>query len=252
MASTPQYTELSARAKEAIKHPPPSDELLAEKLKQFEEIQPRPKDTDGSTEMIEGIKFTHHFISAPGDYETINWHYVTCGHPTNPAIVFLHGIPDSWYQWHPQMAALSHNDLCVGVDLKGYGQSEKSAGDYTNEGAANQPYTVLQQVGFKRFFLVTDDRGSVQGDFITAKHPHSVLGYARGENHLFHFNPVLVPKEEVFRNSPWSGVMEHPKREQCCFLGNFALVRGYVSNIVWFDRVCPAHLHVAYQLAHLG
>ena len=89
----------------------------------------------------------------------------------------------------------------------------RSPGDYTHEGAAAQLYTMLQQVGLKKFYLVTHDRGSVQGDFITARHPKSVLGYARGEQHLYHFNPVLVPQGAIFREALWTGVMEDPKRK---------------------------------------
>jgi hypothetical protein len=213
MASPLQYTELNPRAKEAIEHPVPSEQKITERLKHFESVKPRPGDRDGSTETINGVQFTHHFVQAPGDYETVRWHYVTCGQPNGTPIIFLHGIPDSWFQWHPQMAALSTKYLCVGVDLKGYGQSDKTPGNYTHEGSAAQLYTMLQQVGFNKFYLVTHDRGTVQADFITAKHPESVLGYARGEQHLYHFNPVLAPQGEIFRDSPWTGVMEDPKRK---------------------------------------
>ena len=80
--------------------------------------------------------FKHHFVEAPADYTLITWHYVEAGH--GEPIVFLHGIPDSWYQWHHQMAALAKTHRCIAVDLKGYGQSDKSPGDYRHEGVAEQ------------------------------------------------------------------------------------------------------------------
>ena len=205
-----EYTELPERAKKAIHNFIPPEDLISKRAAHFASVKVRQPDKDGSTEKLDGVTFTHHFVTAPGDCETVDWHYVEAG--SGEAIVFLHGIPDSWYQWHHQMSALSETHHCIAVDLKGYGQSEKRAGDYRHEGAADQLYAMLQQIGIIRFNVVTHDRGSVQADYIAAKHPESVLRYARGEQHLYHFNPQLVPQEEIFTNAPWSGIMEDPKR----------------------------------------
>jgi pimeloyl-ACP methyl ester carboxylesterase len=127
-------------------------------------------------------------------------------------IVFLHGIPDAWYQWYHQMAALSKTHRCIGPDLKGYGQSEKGPGNYTHEGAAEQLFAMLQTIGVNRFNLVTHDRGTVQGDYIVANHPDNVIRYGRGEQPLFHFNPKLAPQFDIFMNAPYTGFMEDPTR----------------------------------------
>ena len=170
----------------------------------------RPTST-GATEILDGVTFTHHFVEAPGDHETIRWHYVEAGPLDGETIVFLHGIPDSWFQWHHQMASLSGAYRCIAVDLKGYGQSAKGPGDYRHEGAAEQMFSMLQQIGVTRFNVVTHDRGTVQADYIAATHPGSVIRYGRGEQHLFHFHPSLAPQGEIFMNSPWTGIMEDPK-----------------------------------------
>lgn len=207
---TPDYTALPERASAAIDGFIPSEETINKRLAHFASVGLRQEDKDGDTEVLGGVTFTHHFVTAPGDYEVVRWHYVEAG--AGEAIVFLHGIPDSWFQWHPQMVALAGTHRCIGVDLKGYGQSEKAAGDFTHEGVAEQLYAMLQQIGVKKFNVVTHDRGTVQADFIVAKHPESVLRYGRGEQHLYHFNPVLAPQEALFRDSPWTGLMEDPKR----------------------------------------
>jgi pimeloyl-ACP methyl ester carboxylesterase len=208
---TPEYTELPARAKEVLKTFLPPEDKIEERVKHFAYVQPRPADKDGDTEVIDGVTFAHHFADAPGDYDTINWHYVDCGQG-DKTIVFLHGIPDSWYQWSHQMSALSGDYRCVAVDLKGYGQSDKKAGNFTHEACSEQLYGLLQQIGVKQFYLVGHDRGTVQGDFIAANHPDSVLGYARGEQHLYHLNMALAPQEALFRDAPYTGMMDDPKR----------------------------------------
>jgi len=206
----PQYSDLPERAVKAIEQFIPPEEVIAQRVAHFSYVQPRAADKEGSTEVFDGVTFIHHFVDAPGDDETITWHYVEAG--DGEPIVFLHGIPDSWFQWVHQMSALSAKYRCIAVDLKGYGQSAKGPGDYRHEGAGEQLYAMLQQIGVTKFNLVTHDRGTVQGDFIAANHPDSVLRYARGEQHLYHFNPVLAPQGDIFMNSPWTGIMEDPKR----------------------------------------
>ena len=208
--AVPQYTDLPARAKKVIDDFIPRDRLVEQRMIPFESVKPRKGDQDGGTEILDGLTFTHHFVNAPGDAVTVLWHYVEVGQ--GEPIVFLHGIPDSWFQWHYQMSELSQTHRCIGVDLKGYGQSEKGLGDYRHEGAAEKLFVMLQQIGVNKFNLMTHDRGTVQGDFIAANHPGSVLRYARGEQHLYHFNPLLAPQGDIFMNSPWTGLMEDPKR----------------------------------------
>ena len=207
---TPEYSPLPERAAAAIEGFIPSEDAINKRVAHFASVALREEDKEGDTEVIDAVKFTHHLVTAPGDYDMIRWHYVEAG--AGEPIVFLHGIPDSWFQWHPQMVALSATHRCIAVDLKGYGQSEKAAGNYIHEGVSEQLYTMLQQIGVKRFNVITHDRGTVQADFIAANHPESVLRYGRGEQHLFHFNPVLAPQQELFKNSPWTGLMEDPKR----------------------------------------
>jgi pimeloyl-ACP methyl ester carboxylesterase len=74
---------------------------------------------------------------------------------------------------------------------------------------------MLTQIGLTKFNLVTHDRGTVQGDYIVAKHPDSVLRYGRGEQHLYNFNPVLAPQGEIFMNAPYTGIMADPVRFVC-------------------------------------
>lgn len=72
---------------------------VAKREEHFANTKPRTADSDGATEVLDGVTFTHHFTSTPGDYEKIEWHYVTAGQPTKTPIVFLHGIPGESVGW---------------------------------------------------------------------------------------------------------------------------------------------------------
>lgn len=214
--STIEYTELPARAQDAMKNFMPKDSTIDERVKKYRNIPHREMNKAGDVEVLDGVDFVHHFIDVPGDYDTVTFHYVTAGmDKTGEFVVFLHGIPDSWFQWHHQMAYLAKkNYRTIAIDLKGYGQSEKKAGDYRHEGAALQLYGVLVALGIdkQKFNLVAHDRGVCQADYIAAFQPEAVLHYGRGEQHLYHYNPVLSPQGEIFANAPRNGIMDDPAR----------------------------------------
>jgi pimeloyl-ACP methyl ester carboxylesterase len=203
------YSQIPARAVPILHSPMPDEQLLAERVARFADVKPRPFDHEGDHEDLDGARFTHHFIDAPGDEETVRFHYAEAGN--GEPIVFLHGIPDSWYQWHHQMAALSTTHRCIAFDLKGYGQSGKEFGDYRHEAAAEQLVSALDLIGVDTFNIVAHDRGTAQADFIVANHPDRVLRYGRGEQHLYHFHPDLAPQAPLFADAPRTGLMDDPR-----------------------------------------
>jgi pimeloyl-ACP methyl ester carboxylesterase len=207
-----EYTPLPARVQDALAHEGPPREELVARVAAFAGVQPRPEDADGDVEVLDGVEMTHRFAEAPGDSELLRWHYVEAGRRDGEPVVFLHGLPESWFMWHGQMAALSRTHRCVAVDLKGYGQSDKRTGDYRQEGVAEQLLALLDVLGIDRFNLVTHDRGTVIADYLAANHAERVLRYVRGEQHLYHFHPALAPQELLFTDPDRAGILRQPNR----------------------------------------
>jgi pimeloyl-ACP methyl ester carboxylesterase len=167
-------------------------------LDQLPEPDPAKINTDGEPERLGDTTVVHRFVAAPGDSETVTWHYVEAGDPSNPTVVFLHGVPDSWWQWHYALELLSDKYHCVAIDLKGYGQSDKRTGDYRQQGIADQLQALLDTIGISEFALVTHDRGTPPGDHLVSALGDRVIGYARGQQHLWHLHPSLHPQEQLF------------------------------------------------------
>jgi pimeloyl-ACP methyl ester carboxylesterase len=153
---------------------------------------------DGEKEQLGQVTVVHRFVAAPGDSETVTWHFVEAGDPSAPTVVFVHGVPDSWWQWHYALEALSGRYHCIAVDLKGYGQSDKRTGDYRQPGVARQLEALLDEIGVGRFALVTHDRGTPPGDHLVGNVGERITGYARGQQHLWHLHPSLHPQEGLF------------------------------------------------------
>jgi pimeloyl-ACP methyl ester carboxylesterase len=153
---------------------------------------------DGQVEQLDRVSVVHRFVDAPGDSETVRWHVVEAGEDHRPTVVFLHGVPDSWWQWHYALDGLADRYHCLAVDLKGYGQSDKRTGDYRQAGVAVQLGALLDTLGIDRYIVITHDRGTPIADHLVALHGDRVRGYGRGQQHLWHLHPSLHPQEQLF------------------------------------------------------
>jgi pimeloyl-ACP methyl ester carboxylesterase len=141
-----------------------------------------------------GAQLSHHFAEAAG----LTWHYVEAGE--GEPVVFLHGLPESWYSWHYQLEALAGEYRVIAVDLKGYGQSDKSDGDYSAEQVAEEILALLDVIGLEQFNLVSHDWGSVISDFIAGNHADRILRYVRMEAPVLITDPANHPQFVLFRD----------------------------------------------------
>jgi pimeloyl-ACP methyl ester carboxylesterase len=128
----------------------------------------------------------------------LTWHYVEAGQ--GEPVVFLHGLPESWYSWHYQLEALSGEYRVIAIDLKGYGQSDKSDGDYSADQVAEEVLALLDAIGLEQFNLVSHDWGTVISDFIAGNHPDRILRYVRMEAPVLVADPANHPQFVLFRN----------------------------------------------------
>jgi|HubBroStandDraft_6_1064221.scaffolds.fasta_scaffold95068_3 pimeloyl-ACP methyl ester carboxylesterase len=170
-----------------------------------------PPNRDGDTEIVGSTTVAHRFVDAPGDSETVRWHWVEAGPPNGEPVVMLHGIPDCWYMWRYQIDDLAQLGYRVlAADIKGYGQSDKKTGDYRHEGVSEHLLAMLDMIGVDRFNMIGHDRGAVIFDYLGGNHPERILRYIRGEQHLWHFNPDLAPQEAIFTNPETNVLMRQP------------------------------------------
>jgi pimeloyl-ACP methyl ester carboxylesterase len=130
-----------------------------------------------STETIAGVEFRHHFTEAAG----LRWHWVDAGAPVGEPVVFVHGLPESWFSWHLQMSDLAAAHWVIAVDLKGYGQTDKPTTGYSVEQVSAELLALLDAIGLARFDLVTHDWGTGVGQRLASDHPERIRRYARME-----------------------------------------------------------------------
>ena len=176
-----------------------------------------------TTEWMHG--FDTHVINLPDSVATVR----TGGNPSAPALVLLHGFPQTHVMWHRVAQALKAQFFIVMPDLRGYGDSALKPGvaelpdhsQHSKRAMANDVLGVATQLGLDRFFLCGHDRGGRVAHRLALDWPTRVKGlcvidicptldmyartdmdFARAYYHWFHLiQPAPLPETMIGGNA---------------------------------------------------
>lgn len=98
---------------------------------------------------------------------------------SGPALLLLHGHPQTHVIWHKVSAELAQHFTVVAADLRGYGDSEKPVGlddhsNYSKRIMAHDQVGLMKQLGFERFSVMAHDRGARVAYRMALDHPDRV------------------------------------------------------------------------------
>jgi len=96
-----------------------------------------------------------------------------------PALLLLHGFPQSHVMWHRVATRLQQDFYLVLPDLPGYGDSSKAPGlpdhsNYSKRTMARDMVAVMDALGVDRFYLCGHDRGGRVAHRLALDHPARV------------------------------------------------------------------------------
>jgi len=135
---------------------------------------------------------THHHADLP----EVRLHYVTGGQ--GPAVVFLHGWPQTWYMWRHLLPVLATNHRVVAPDLRGLGDSSRPATGYDKKTVSQDIWRLMHDVlGEERFFVAAHDWGGPVAFSLAAQHREAVRAMA-----IFDV-PVPGDGTPVFYDNRW-------------------------------------------------
>jgi len=110
------------------------------------------------------------------------------------AIVFLHYWGGSGRTWSLVIDRLSDDHRCVAVDLRGWGQSDHAASDFSLAVQAADVEAVIAELGLSNFVLVGHSMGGKIAQIIASHHPaglRALVLIAPAPP-----TPALIPDEE--------------------------------------------------------
>ncbi len=163
-------------------------------------------------------------------FEPQRWHLTTAqgrveiagrigGQRSKPALVLIHGFPQSHVMWHRVAQALKHDFLIVMPDLRGYGDSSKLPATSDHAQASKRAMAadivgVLDALGISQAFVCGHDRGARVAHRLALDHSRRVIklmlidiaptldmyartdmAFARAYYHWFHLiQPAPLPE----------------------------------------------------------
>ncbi|MFT4225124.1 alpha/beta fold hydrolase [Micropruina sp.] len=117
--------------------------------------------------------FTYQRITG-ADGVTLN--VAHAGH--GPAVVLLHGFPQTHLMWSAVAADLSRDHAVIALDLRGYGDSDKPDATtpevYSKRTMAADVVQVAAHLGHDRFAVIGHDRGALVAVRAGLDHPEAV------------------------------------------------------------------------------
>lgn len=144
------------------------------------------------------------------------------GRTDGPALVLLHGFPQTHVMWHRVARELAPHFQLVLPDLRGYGDSSHAPGEsdhstYSKRAMAQDVIDVVNALGIDTFFLCGHDRGGRVAHRLAVDHPERVrklcvidiaptldmyaatdMTFARHYYHWFHLiQPAPLPETMI-------------------------------------------------------
>ena len=109
-----------------------------------------------------------------------------------PAVVLLHGYPQSGIMWRKVIHELAAHHTIVVPDLRGYGDSDKPRDGYDKKTMAADIHAVMTALGHARYSVVGHDRGARVAHRLTLDHADAVQRLCVLD---------IVPTHTVFRDT---------------------------------------------------
>lgn len=116
---------------------------------------------------------------------------------TGPALLLLHGYPQTHVLWHKVAPRLARRFTVVAADLRGYGDSGKPTttpdhAPYSKRAMAADMAEAMTALGHERFFVGAHDRGARVAHRLALDHPARVTRLATLD---------IAPTREMYRDT---------------------------------------------------
>lgn len=129
------------------------------------------------------------------------WNLGVTGPQDGAPVILLHGFPEHWRTWVPQMQALGAAGFRVyAPDLPGYGETEAPP-SYDSRVIAEKVAELIENISPEGAHLVGHDWGGIAGHYVASDYPATVRSFvAASAPHPAAFPAVLRDPIQMFRS----------------------------------------------------
>jgi epoxide hydrolase 4 len=162
------------------------------------------------------------------DVNGIRLHYMESGSNDAPLILFAHGFPEFWYEWHLQLQEFGRDFHAVAPDLRGYNLSSKpqEVEAYRTKTLVEDLRALAATLTDRPFTLVGHDWGGAVCWAFAIQHPellHRLI--ILNSPHPAVFARELATNPAQQRASQYMRLFQSPEAEDIVSAANFRMLR---------------------------
>jgi pimeloyl-ACP methyl ester carboxylesterase len=179
------------------------------------------------------------FTSANVQVNGTSLHYVRGGE--GPALILLHGFPQTWAEYQPIMPRLAKRFTVVAVDLPGVGKSSPAANGYDSEHLSADVHALVAKLDLKHAYLVGHDLGGI----VTYAYVRRFGDSLRGAMILDVPMPGIEGWDEAVKGAWHIGFIQVPGLAEKVVPGRQEAVLGYFLD---FGKFTPAERAYSFRV----
>lgn len=141
-------------------------------------------------------KLGENFAAFTADVNGTTLHYVRGG--KGAAIIFIHGFPQDWFEFHKMMPRLSKNFDVISVDTRGIGGSKATIGGYEAANQAKDIAGLAEKLKLKKYYVVGHDMGGM-------------IAYAFARQFAEKSRGVMIVEAPLPGIEPWNEIKTNPE-----------------------------------------
>lgn len=171
----------------------------------------------------------------------VRLHYASCGDPSGPLLLFVHGFPEFWFAWSALMPRFADRWHVVAPDLRGFNLSSKPAQleAYRPAVLIGDLCALIERLGHRKAVVVAHDWGGALAWGLAIGRPDLVERLViLNAPHPVPFARALASDPEQQRASRYMNWLRQPGSEAALAQDDFAALERILradGDAQWFE-----------------
>jgi pimeloyl-ACP methyl ester carboxylesterase len=210
-------------------------------------------DSDGKCPMKSTASITENQFAALPNGTRL--HYASAGKKGQPLMLFVHGFPEFWYEWHEQLPEFGRDHFAVAPDLRGFNLSDMpdDVAAYRAKHIAEDLRQLAGHLGYEKFILVAHDWGGAVAWNLAIAMPqllHKLI--IINSPHPYLFMKALACNPNQKKASAYMNWLRAEGSEAALAKDDFALMDSLFSGMgqpapLWYTPQVRARYHACWS-----
>lgn len=182
------------------------------------------------------------FIALPSLPAGMRLHVASCGDPSHPLLILLHGFPEYWAAWEDVMPWLARDFHVLAPDLRGFNRSDKpqELKAYRASAVAADVLALMDHCGHEQAFVAAHDWGGAIAWKLAISDPHRLRALAIcNAPHPYLFARALMENEAQQQASAYMNWLRKPGSEDALLADDCALLERFFLGVSGLGKRKP-------------